>query len=63
MLIGGQNYILAGAWWTVVFTGIAIVITVLAVTFTGDVLQDRIMSGGRGGNDGPVMRAKERRRR
>lgn len=47
MLIGGQNYILAGAWWTVFFTGLAIIITVLSVTFIGDVVQDWVMSGGR----------------
>lgn len=54
MLIGGQNYILAGAWWTVLFTGIAIIITVLSVTFIGDVVQDWVLSGGRGRKSWPV---------
>lgn len=45
MLIGGQNYILAGAWWVVAFTGIMITITILAVTFVGDFLQDCLIPG------------------
>lgn len=39
MLMGGQNSILAGAWWITLFPGLAIVCTVLSLTYTGDYLQ------------------------
>lgn len=45
MLIGGQNQILSGAWWVVLFPGIMIVATVLSVTFLGDMLQDMLAQG------------------
>lgn len=39
MLIGGQNQILAGAWWIPVFPGAMIICTVLAITFASDGLE------------------------
>ncbi|WP_078412546.1 ABC transporter permease [Priestia abyssalis] len=53
MLIGAQNYLLSGAWWIAVFPGLLITCTALAITFLGDVLQDRfalpqLKKGGRG---------------
>lgn len=48
MLIGGQNHILSGAWWVVLFPGVMIIATVLSVTFLGDVLQD-VLAPGRSG--------------
>ncbi|MBA9026843.1 MULTISPECIES: ABC transporter permease [Bacillaceae] len=52
MLMGAQSYLLSGAWWIALFPGLLITCTVLAVTFLGDVLQDRfalpqIKKGGR----------------
>ncbi|KMY51751.1 ABC transporter permease [Peribacillus loiseleuriae] len=41
MLMGAQSYLLSGAWWIALFPGILITCTVLAVTYLGDVLQDR----------------------
>ncbi|WP_053364832.1 ABC transporter permease [Bacillus sp. FJAT-27245] len=41
MLMGAQSYVLSGAWWIALFPGLLITFTVLAVTFLGDVLQDR----------------------
>ncbi|KMY54481.1 peptide ABC transporter permease [Bacillus sp. FJAT-27231] len=41
MLMGVQNYVLSGIWWIAVFPGLFITLTVLAVTFLGDMLQDR----------------------
>ncbi|MBU8880692.1 ABC transporter permease [Bacillus sp. FJAT-29790] len=41
MLMGAQSYLLSGAWWIALFPGLLITCTVLAVTFLGDVLQDR----------------------
>lgn len=41
MLAGVQNYLLSGVWWIAVFPGLFITFTVLAVTFLGDILQDR----------------------
>ncbi|PKM48080.1 MAG: peptide ABC transporter permease [Firmicutes bacterium HGW-Firmicutes-8] len=43
MLIGGQNQILAGAWWIPVFPGAMIISTVLAITFASDGLQHILM--------------------
>lgn len=39
MLMGGQNSILAGAWWIAFFPGLAIVVTVLSIIYIGDYLQ------------------------
>lgn len=41
MLMGAQSYLLSGAWWIALFPGLLITCTVLAVTFLGDMLQDR----------------------
>lgn len=41
MLMGSQSYLLSGAWWVALFPGLLITLTVLAVTFLGDLLQDR----------------------
>ncbi|MGE8080627.1 ABC transporter permease [Peribacillus loiseleuriae] len=41
MLMGAQSYLLSGAWWIALFPGLLITCTVLAVTYLGDVLQDR----------------------
>ncbi|WP_236719667.1 ABC transporter permease [Neobacillus mesonae] len=41
MLTGVQNYLLSGVWWIALFPGLLITLTVLAVTFLGDILQDR----------------------
>ncbi|MBB4823444.1 peptide/nickel transport system permease protein [Sporosarcina luteola] len=41
MLTGVQTYILSGGWWVALFPGICITLTVLAVTFIGDRMQDR----------------------
>lgn len=43
MLIGGQNQILAGAWWIPVFPGAMIICTVLAITFASDGLQHMLL--------------------
>lgn len=43
MLMGGQNYILSGAWWVVFFPGAMIVLTVMAVTLLGDWLEERFL--------------------
>lgn len=40
MLMGGQNSILAGAWWITFFPGLAIVTTVISLTYIGDYLQN-----------------------
>lgn len=41
MLMGSQSYLLSGAWWIALFPGLLITLTVLAITFLGDKLQDR----------------------
>lgn len=41
MLMGSQSYLLSGAWWIALFPGLLITLTVLAITFLGDMLQDR----------------------
>ena len=41
MVAGGRLYVTT-AWWIMVFPGIAIALTVLAVTFLGDWLRDRL---------------------
>lgn len=41
MLMGSQSYLLSGAWWIALFPGLLITCTVLAITFLGDVLQER----------------------
>ena len=41
MIAGGRLYVTT-AWWIMVFPGIAIALTVLAVTFLGDWLRDRL---------------------
>ena len=41
MVAGGRLYVTT-AWWITVFPGIAIALTVLAVTFLGDWLRDRL---------------------
>lgn len=42
MLMGGQNSILAGAWWIPFFPGLAVVATVLSIIYLGDYLQVRL---------------------
>lgn len=42
MLMGGQNSILAGAWWMPFFPGLAVVATVLSIIYLGDYLQVRL---------------------
>lgn len=39
MLMGGQNSILIGSWWMVLFPGLSIVATVLSITYIGDYIQ------------------------
>ena len=42
MISDGRDYLLTGsAWWTTVFPGVAIFLTVLAFNFIGDWLRDR----------------------
>lgn len=41
MLMGSQSYLLSGAWWIALFPGLLITFTILAITFLGDMLQDR----------------------
>ena len=52
MLIGGQNQILAGAWWIPVFPGAMIICTVLAITFASDGLQQILMKRSAGLKEG-----------
>lgn len=42
MLMGAQSHFLAGAWWLAFFPALFIIITILAITFIGDMLQDSI---------------------
>ncbi|WP_062197032.1 ABC transporter permease [Massilibacterium senegalense] len=42
MLIGAQNHILSGVWWTAFFPGLFIIGTVLSFVFIGDYLEDRL---------------------
>lgn len=42
MLIGAQNHVLSGVWWTALFPGLFIIGTVLSFVFIGDYLEDRL---------------------
>jgi len=40
MLNDGRAYVLGGQWWLILFPGLAITLTVLALNFVGDTLRD-----------------------
>ncbi|WP_059172283.1 ABC transporter permease [Bacillus sp. FJAT-27445] len=42
MLMSAQSHLLAGAWWQALFPGICITLTLLAISFLGDELQERL---------------------
>lgn len=42
MLMSAQSHLLAGGWWLAFFPGICITVTLLAITFLGDELQERL---------------------
>ncbi len=42
MVASGQGHLLAGAWWLVVFPGLAIAVAVIAINVLGDRLRDRL---------------------
>lgn len=40
MLNDGRSYLITGQWWLILFPGLAITLTVLALNFVGDTLRD-----------------------
>jgi peptide/nickel transport system permease protein len=40
MLNDGRAYMITGQWWLILFPGLAITLTVLALNFVGDILRD-----------------------